>query len=33
LIAAILMPISSVSVVGFSSLAVRFVATRKIKIA
>jgi Cu+-exporting ATPase len=31
LVAAILMPISSVSVVGFSSLAVRYVASRKIK--
>lgn len=31
LVAAILMPISSVSVVGFSSLAVRYVASRQIK--
>lgn len=31
LVAAILMPISSVSVVGFSSLAVRYVASRKLK--
>jgi Cu+-exporting ATPase len=31
LVAAILMPISSVSVVGFSSLAVRYVANRKLK--
>lgn len=32
LVAAILMPISSISVVGFSSLAVRFVASRKLTV-
>jgi P-type Cu+ transporter len=31
LVAAILMPVSSISVVGFSSLAVRYVASRKLK--